>query len=78
MSKEFVMWVVYDHPLDIPTQWVARRWVLEPGAPEMVPTNDTLVGGTLEELRKFLGEKLFLHRLNRDPNDDPCIAETWI
>jgi hypothetical protein len=64
------IWVIYDHPLDRPDAFVARRWFLEE------PTDDVFVAETLEMLRAKLPPGLVC--LARHPTDDPRIVETWL
>lgn len=66
-----VLWVIYDHPKDIPLWWVARLW--ENGA----PTKEHLLGNDLEFLRTRLRAR-GLVMIPRDPSDDPVIVEMWI
>ncbi|MBY0419381.1 MAG: hypothetical protein K2W88_15125 [Pararheinheimera sp.] len=77
-QKEFKMWVLYQNTLDFPGQFVAREFV--GGKPtgwcfadaELGPVNNWVV----QSAKKFgLGEPV---RLERDPNDDPCIVCTFI
>jgi hypothetical protein len=71
MSKPFSMWVVYDHPHDLPYWWVARLWELDQ------PTDQRMLAADLE----FLRYRLRAHGLvclDRWPEDDPKIVETWI
>lgn len=67
MSLE--IWVVYDHPLDRPGMWVARKWILDE------PTGITLAAPTLDDLREMLPEGLYM--MPRQEGDDPVIVETW-
>lgn len=67
------MWIVHDRPLDYPTSFVARRWIIDKAA---IPTVDVKVAPTLEELRALLPEGLYC--LPRDPNDEPKIVEVWM
>ena len=65
------IWIVYhDSPIDLPGRFVARKFLLEQ------PTNDLLQDKTLEGLRAKLPPGLM--RLDRSPQDDPMIVETWI
>ena len=64
------LWTVYDSPIDLPGHFVARKWLLDK------PTNELLLDRTLEGLRGKLPEGLT--RLERSPQDDPQIVETWI
>ena len=69
------MWVVYDHPLDYSTMFVARRH--EVGGAGHQVTGDVLVSGELGVLRAQL-RRNGLVRLPRDPEDDRTIMETWL
>ncbi|ART57093.1 hypothetical protein CBP35_19450 (plasmid) [Acidovorax carolinensis] len=61
---------MYDSPIDLPGRFVARKWLLDQ------PTNELLQDKTLEGLRAKLPQGLT--RLERSPQDDPKIVETWI
>ncbi len=64
-------WTVYDHPSDHPDVFVARRWDGDK------PTTDHVTSPDLDAIRYAL-DKLGLVRIMRQPNDDPCIVETWL
>lgn len=68
------MWVIYEHPPDMPEWYVARRREITPGKDE--PTGDFLLGNTLDAVRDLL--PVGLVRLCRDPTDDPVIVEIWL
>jgi len=70
MSMVLELWTVYDNPTDLPGQFVARKWLLDH------PTNEVLQDKTLEGLRRKIPPGLT--RLERSPQDDPKIVETWI
>ena len=65
------IWTVYDHPADYPACWVARKWIGEE------PTDAVMVAPTLELLRKWLAD-MGLVCMDRHPDDDPAIKETWL
>lgn len=71
MSDGLPIWVVYDHPSDWPTYFVARQWVGETATGNMMMDTD------LERLRDKL-EGLGLVHLDRMDGDDPVILETWL
>ena len=75
MSAPLQMWTVYDHPLDYPDFFVARRF--EVTADGAMPTSIALHSEDLEELREALMSQGFTP-LARDPMDDPKIVETWL
>ncbi len=64
------IWVIYDHPIDFPDEFVARKFILDK------PTKDMIVMPSLDELRKML--PLGLTRLDRCLEDDPRIIEVWL
>jgi hypothetical protein len=72
MSLE--MWTVYDHPIDFPNSWIARRWVVQGAA--ALPTNDTIISPDLPALRRALPPGLVC--IGREPADDPTIREVWL
>ena len=65
------IWVVYDHPADWPSFYVAREWISEHKTGNMVLDRD------LDRLRDHL-----LHagkvKLLPMEGDDPLILETWL
>lgn len=67
------MWVVYDHPIDFPDWWVARRF----DGP--VPTDEVITAPSAPVLRSMLREAWpDLVRFSRSEGDDPKIAEVWL
>lgn len=68
--KPLSMWVVFDHPLDHPHGFVARRFEGE------TPTSETREATTLDALRAQLPPDMVC--LARYPDDDPKIVETWL
>jgi len=68
------MFVLYDHPKDLPDFFVARRWEVKDGA--YAPTDEVKTAPTLEMLRLLLPPGLT--RLPRAEQDDPCIIEVWL
>jgi len=72
------MWVVYDHPLDFPDSFVARKHIVVLGTDAMlIVTEEIELAPTLREIRKLL-EPLGLVCLPRYENDDPKIIEVWL
>jgi len=68
------VWVIYDHPLDMPEHIVARRHdVLDDGP---LATDHVLVGDTLDAVRAQLPPGLA--RIPRDRKDEPHIVEVWL
>jgi hypothetical protein len=70
------IYTVYQHPSDYPDKWVVRRWRTLKG--ENIPDPEPLlVVDTHSEVRLVM-TGLGLVCLTRFPDDDPCIAETWL
>lgn len=70
------MWVVYDHPLDWPDWWVARRWDIMKGDNEPAASGAMFMNRTLEGLREALPPGLYC--LPRFADDDPAVYEVWL
>lgn len=68
--KELFIWTVYEKPKDYPNDFVVRIFNFDK------PTNVVHTAKTLEEVRRFIPEGLY--RLERLPQDDPCIVEVWL
>ena len=69
------MWTVYKRPADYRCGFVARMF--EVGAEGPKPTDRTLKCLELEPIREKLA-KAGLVRLDREPDDEPQIVETWL
>jgi len=67
-----VTWVVYDHPLDFPDVYVARRFE------GVTPSKTVLVDVNLVELRHQIRARGDYMRFLRADNDDPKIIEVWL
>jgi hypothetical protein len=65
------IWAIYDHPLDFPKHFIARKFIIDR------PTTELIISNTLENIREQLLAKGFV-RLDRSPSDDPKIVEVWI
>lgn len=75
MSEDLVIWTIYDHPADYPQGFVVRPWRVGKGG--TVPQGEDGAGvATLEAARSLIPQGLL--RMDRDPNDDPCIVESWL
>lgn len=71
MTPTLSMWTIYDHPLDFPDCFVARRFE------GVTPTLDVETAPTLDELRgRFRSWGLAC--LTRSPEDDAAIVEVWL
>lgn len=70
----FSMWTVYDHPIDMPSYYVARRHVITRG--KHFPMTDVYYSTSLQTIRaEFVKRGLVCFA--RDASDDPKIIETW-
>lgn len=70
-----VVVAVYDHPKDYPQSYAARVHIVSRGRHWPSP-NIFIVRVTLEEVRAAIPAGM--HRMNRQPTDDPCIVETYL
>jgi hypothetical protein len=77
MSQDLEMYVIYCHPLDMPTHFVCRRWRVVPGSEEPIPDKHMFANHLdLNQLRSLLPPGLVC--LTRSEGDDPAILETWL
>jgi hypothetical protein len=68
------LFTVYRYPSDYPDKYVLRRWDI--GRNGSRATSWVRTADMLEEIRSFVPYGLC--RMMRNPEDDPCIEETWI
>jgi hypothetical protein len=68
------MYVVYDHPTDFPNHFVVRHWII--GAGRAKPTDRCVIGKTLDEVRTAI--PAYCVRLERSPEDEPQVLESWV
>lgn len=66
-------YTVYQHPADNPDGYSMTQWSVTADGPVAVATVHV---STLERARYLIPPGLV--RLERDPNDDPVIVETWV
>jgi len=72
------LWIIYDHPKDIPdSEYVARLWILPKGEETAIPTTTVLKAETLAGIRDILLYQGINKVMDRHPEDNPCIVETW-
>lgn len=71
------MWVIYDHPLDFPDGFLARRWFVTHDAQLLASPGDVMRSQSIDNLRTLM-EQLGKYRIERDETDDPVVVETWI
>jgi len=76
-KEQLTIWVIYKHPTDYPTKYVARKWTTTDSKEKiLLPTEFRLIADTIEEIRNKLPKSLT--KVERDVTDDPCIVETWM
>lgn len=68
------LYVIYDHPIDFPDEFVCRRWVLDRLMDE--GREPFARAKTLNAIRCQLPPGLFM--MHRWDHDDPAILEIWI
>lgn len=76
-GEPLVMFVIYKHPGDYPNDFVVRRAFVMPG--EENPWFEAApyyIDRTLEDVRKQIPHGFVM--LNRCPDDEPQIVETWL
>ena len=73
-TKTLKMWVVTRNTKDFPGLYVVRVHEIGPGTTK--PTDQYHAATTLEEIHKFIpADKV---RIDRHPQDDPVIVESWV
>ena len=65
-----IIWVIYDHPIDYPTGYIARKFLNDK------PTAEVLTADGIHEMRQKI-PKGFV-RIDRHPTDDSSIVESWL
>ena len=73
-ERKLEMFVIFDHPKDWPDKFVARQFLIQEDT--ATPTGTFWLGDSLDEVRSHLPPHCA--RLERDPNDEPQIVESWI
>jgi hypothetical protein len=73
-SDQLTIWAIYKHPLDYPGKWVLRGHDIGSGTVD--PRPDCVVADSYEEIVAQLPRGLV--KIQRDPNDDQVIYETWL
>ena len=68
-------WTLYDSPVDARGYFVMRRWVIKRG--KAVASPEAYWCKEAEPLRNKM-RKRGLTRMDRHPDDEPHIVETWI
>jgi len=76
VRRQFVIYTVYDNPLDYPGQWVIRRFFVSAGQ-VLADFNIWSRSGSLEAARATLPPHAQFLRERYD-DDDPKIVEAWI
>lgn len=74
---EMLQVTIYEHPRDYPDHFVARVWKIGPSITE---SGEIRLADTLDEARQSVFA-LAPHAdfcMERSPEDDPTIIETWL
>lgn len=66
------MWTIYDHPADYPRHFVVRSYLV---GREGEGGSRVHLADSLEEARAFVPPGLFC--MERSPEDEPQVVETW-
>lgn len=69
-DTRFPIICIYSHPSDYPDKFVARLFDIDS------PTDVYEIADTLDEIRQTIPPEMV--RMERDPNDDPCIVEVFM
>lgn len=72
-EDDLTIWTIYDRPADFPEGFVVRPWTVTRGG--VVP-GGAYVAPSLEDARAAVPAGLF--RMDRAPDDDARIVETWL
>ena len=75
MSEPLNIWTIYDHPKDYPEHFVVRRWTVR-GRGYENEAHECRLADSLEEARKLVPPDSAC--VNRFPEDDPVIVESWL
>ena len=71
------LYTIYDHPRDYPKWFVLRSFAVLRGNPEPQGESPALLFKEVERARAWCEER-GLTCIGKEPDDDPCIVETWI
>lgn len=69
--EPLTIWVIYDHPIDFPSNYVARKHLNER------PTSELMIAPDIEQIRWVLQLRGFIC-FPRQEGDDPKIVECWL
>ena len=75
-SSTMAMYTIYFNPKDYPNKYVARKWLIVGGFQNPIPTRESWVENSLNEIREHIPSGMA--RIERSPCDDPVIVESWI
>jgi hypothetical protein len=75
VKPDLTAYAIYDHPKDHPRFWVVREWQLVTSESHPL-AGPVCLANSLEEARAMMPAELV--RLGRNPQDDPCLVETWL
>ena len=76
MSEPISMFAIYNNPSDFPDKFVVREWLIGPGVKTPLQKPIAIVD-SLEEARAAVPASADFC-LDRNPDDDSVIVETWV
>jgi hypothetical protein len=74
-TEDLIVYTIYCHPLDYPEGYTVTRWRVT-GGHEPEPVGTWHAANSLDAARALVPPGL--HRMERDPNDDDVIVESWL
>jgi hypothetical protein len=73
VKRDLLIWTMYERPRDFPNSFICRPFSSKNGAE---PLPEYMQADSLKELRAQLPDGLTC--MQRHPNDDANIVETWL
>lgn len=73
LNGTFIVWLIYQRPLDFPKWWVLRRQFVRAGEISQDPI--ACVGASVDQLRHGLPRGLYC--MPHQPGEDRAIFESW-
>lgn len=76
-SDQMPIWVVYKHPSDFPDHYVVRCHRFCCKTHKTIQDKDVMLSRDYAPIAQYL-DAMGLVKLDRMPEDDPIILETWL